>query len=83
VDGLSQKKANEALDALAAVVGEVVSTGEKIQVPGFGSWERAFSAARTGTNPSTGGKIDIPARYRVHFKAGSELKAAVNPEGAS
>jgi DNA-binding protein HU-beta len=75
-------QSREFLDALLAVVQGSLAEGDKVSLPGFGSWERQFSAARTATNPATGGKIDVPARYRATFKAGSDLKAAVNPEGA-
>jgi DNA-binding protein HU-beta len=35
-------------------------------------------AARTGQNPQTGKKIDIPASKSPKFKAGKALKDAIN-----
>lgn len=81
VENTSQAQAREFLDALASVIGETLAQGGEVQVPGFGKWARAFSAPRTAVSPSTGAKIDVPGRYRATFKAGSELKAAVNPGG--
>ncbi|HWJ85591.1 MAG TPA: HU family DNA-binding protein, partial [Cellulomonas sp.] len=37
---------------------------------------RADRAARTGINPQTGEKLEIPAGYRVKITAGSALKRA-------
>lgn len=79
-DGATQAQARAFLDSLAAVVGETLAAGDSVTVPGFGTFERKFSAARTATSPLTGGKVEVPARYRATFKAGSHLKAAVNPE---
>jgi len=38
---------------------EAVSSGDKVTLVGFGSFE--WSAAREGRNPKTGDKMDIPA----------------------
>lgn len=77
-EGLNQAQARKALDALAAIVGETLAQGEEVQIPGFGKWTRSFAAARTATSPTTGQKVEVAARYRAAFRAGSELKAAVN-----
>lgn len=78
VEGATQAQTKAFLDALVGVVQDTVATGdEKVVIPGFGTWERKFSDARTATNPATGGKIDVPARYRASFKVGSTFKDVV------
>ena len=42
-------------------VEETLSKGDKIQLVGFGSFERRNRAARTGKNPLTGEEMNIPA----------------------
>lgn len=78
MDGATQTQTKAFLDALVDVVQDTVAAGdEKVVIPGFGTWERKFSGARTATNPATGGKIDVPARYRASFKVGSTFKDVV------
>lgn len=77
-DGTTQAQAKAFLDAFTAEVQEVLSDGEKVVIPGFGTFERKHSAARTAKNPVTGDPIDVAARYRASFKAGTGFKEAVN-----
>ncbi len=51
---LSKKDAEAALKAFTDVVAEELKKGEKIQLVGFGTFEVAERAARTGRNPQTG-----------------------------
>ncbi len=73
---LTQSKKH--LDAFIAVVTESLHKGETIIIPGFGRFQVKPQAARKGTSPSTGETIYIPARNYPHFKAGKNLKDAVN-----
>ena len=54
------------------------SEGDKIQLVGFGTFEVAKRAARTGKNPQTGEAIKIAASKAPKFKAGKALKDLVN-----
>jgi len=40
---------------------EAVSSGDKVTLVGFGSFESRERKAREGRNPKTGDKMDIPA----------------------
>ncbi len=75
---LSKKDSEKALKAFIEVVGEQLKKGEKIQLVGFGTFEVAKRAARTGKNPQTGKAIKIPACKAPKFKAGKGLKDTVN-----
>ncbi|MDH3321466.1 MAG: HU family DNA-binding protein [Flavobacteriaceae bacterium] len=76
--GISKAAAGKALDSMMANVKGVLKSGDKISLVGFGSFSVTSRAARDGRNPQTGATIKIPARNVVKFKAGSELKDAVN-----
>ena len=52
--------------------------GDKVQLVGFGTFEVAERAARTGKNPQTKEEIQIPASKAPKFKAGRALKDTVN-----
>ena len=76
--GGSKADAAKALDAVVAVISEALAKGDDVKLPGFGSFEVAAVAARTGRNPRTGEEIKIPASKAPKFKAGAELKRLVN-----
>jgi DNA-binding protein HU-beta len=76
--GISKAAAGKALDSMMANVKSTLKKGDKISLVGFGSFSVGQRAARDGRNPQTGKPIKIPARTVVKFKAGTELKDAVN-----
>ena len=80
--GLSKKDAEGAVKAFTDTVAEQLKAGEKIQLVGFGTFEVAERAARTGKNPQTGEAIKIPASKAPKFKAGKALNDVVNTPAA-
>lgn len=74
---LSKKDADAAVSAVLAAVTEALADGDKVAIAGFGSFEVKERAARTGLNPRTKEKIEIPASKVPSFKAGKALKDAV------
>ncbi len=76
--GISKKDAEAAVKAFTDVVAEELKKGEKIALVGFGTFEVAERAARTGRNPQTGEEMQIAASKAPKFKAGKALKDAVN-----
>lgn len=75
---LSKKDAEAALNALTDTVTKALKKGDKIQLVGFGTFEVAKRAARTGRNPQTGAEMKIAASKAPKFKPGKALKDAVN-----
>ena len=75
---LSKKDAEKALAAFTDIVADTLKNGDKIQLVGFGTFEVAERAARTGRNPQTKETIEIPASKSPKFKAGKALKDIVN-----
>lgn len=75
--GLSKVDAKNALDATIAAIADALAANDKIALVGFGTFSVAEKAARTGINPATKQKIEIPARKSVKFKVGAELAAKV------
>ena len=76
--GLTKKDADAALKAFTEVVEETLKAGDSIQLIGFGTFEVAERAERTGRNPQTGAEMVIPAFKAPKFKAGKALKDALN-----
>ena len=75
---LSKKDAAAALKAFVDVVSKELKKKGKVQLVGFGTFETAKRAARTGKNPQTGAALKIPASTAVRFKSGAVLKKTVN-----
>ncbi|MDR2129671.1 MAG: HU family DNA-binding protein [Odoribacteraceae bacterium] len=71
--GLSKVDAKKALEAFIATVSESLKNNDKVALVGFGSFSVSKRSARSGRNPQTGQKIQIPAKKTVKFKAGTEL----------
>lgn len=64
----------EILDAMAATL----ERGERIEIRGFGSFALNYRPPRIGRNPKSGDKVQVPAKYVPHFKAGKELRERVD-----
>lgn len=63
------------------VIDSIISAlqnGEKVELRGFGSFKIRHRKPRTGRNPKTGDKVDIPAKNIPFFKPGKELRDLVN-----
>jgi DNA-binding protein HU-beta len=75
--GLSKTDAEKALKAFTDAITEALKAGEKVALVGFGTFSVGERAARTGQNPQTGVKINIPAAKSPKFKAGKALKDSV------
>ncbi|MDE6267735.1 MAG: HU family DNA-binding protein [Muribaculaceae bacterium] len=74
---INKTAAKAALEAAVATVSEALAAGDKVALIGFGTFSVAEKAARTGINPATKAKIEIPARKVIKFKAGAELNDKV------
>lgn len=76
--GLETKvKSEKALDAVISAITECLASGDSITLMGFGSFKVVKRAPRTGRNPRTNEKIEIPACTVVKFLPGKALKEAV------
>lgn len=78
VDGVTKRQASEIFDAIFGCITEELTRGERVQIPGFGSFSISERAAREGRNPATGERIHIAASKNVRFKAGKDLRDSVN-----
>lgn len=74
---LTKKQANASLKSVLEGISDALSKGDKVSLIGFGTFKVTDRKARTGINPATGKKIQIPARKSPVFKAGKKLKDLV------
>jgi len=74
---ISKGEAERALNAFIATVQGAVAGGEKVALPGFGTFAPTRRAERMARNPQTGEMIRVPARNSAKFTVGARFKAQV------
>lgn len=81
---LSQQKALEIITALfdtadgkGIIATELDKEGEKVTIPGFGTFATRRREARQGKNPGSNEVITIPARRYAYFTPGKTLKERI------
>ena len=71
-------EAEKSIDAFIKTMKAEIKKGNKVDLIGFGKFEKVAKAARKGRNPQTKEEIKIPASKAPVFKAGKALKDLVN-----
>jgi DNA-binding protein HU-beta len=74
---LSKKDIELVIDTMEEVVTKALKNDEKVTLTGFGTFRVSKRAERTGINPQTKEKIQIPAMNIPKFTAGKALKEAI------
>ncbi len=75
---LTRRDGEVIVDTLFDAVISALKSGDKIEIRGFGSFRTRQRNARTGRNPKTGSKVDVPAKRVPFFKPSKELRDTVN-----
>ena len=71
------------LEAVLDHISGALQRGDKVTLPGFGTFETRSRQARSGRNPRTGAPVKIAATTAPVFKAGATLKGTVAGKKAS
>jgi len=75
---LSRKEAEAAVETIFDSIIAALQADDKIEIRGFGSFRTRERRGRTGRNPKTGAKVEVPAKKIPFFKPSKELKDYVN-----
>lgn len=75
---LTKAESGRALEGLLSAIENALKVGDSVTLVGFGTFSVKDRAERTGRNPQTGAEITIPAAKIPSFKAGKNLKDAVD-----
>ena len=76
--GLTEAEVEKLIKAKIDTFAEALAEGERVFLPGLGTFTPVPRAERIGRNPKTGGSCTIPARTTVKFTAAKRLKDALN-----
>jgi integration host factor subunit beta len=77
---LTRRDGEMIVDTIFDSVIHALRSGDKIEIRGFGSFRIRQRKPRTGRNPKTGAKVDVPAKRVPYFKPSKELRDLVNPK---
>ena len=80
---LTKKQAESIVNIVFDSIVESLRAGEKIELRGFGSFRLRSRKSRTGRNPKTGAKVEVPSKKIPYFKPGKELKELINESAPS
>ncbi len=75
---LTKKETERIVNLVFGSIVDALSTGEKVELRGFGSFRVRNRESRDGRNPKTGTTVHIPAKKVPFFKAGKELREIVD-----
>ena len=77
---LTYKEAEKAVNLIFDTLTETLSTGEAVQIKGFGAFSVKAREERYVRNPKTNERCLAPAAKRPVFAAGEPLRKSVNGE---
>jgi integration host factor subunit beta len=75
---LNSKDVELAVKTILEHMAQVLASGERIEIRGFGSFSLHYRPPRVGRNPKTGDSVKLGAKYVPHFKPGKELRERVD-----
>jgi integration host factor subunit beta len=75
---LTRQESETIVETIFESIIQALQTGDKIEIRGFGSFRTRQRRGRTGRNPKTGAKVEVPPKRIPFFKPSKELKDFVN-----
>ena len=75
---LAHKDIELAVKCVIDKMSRALSSGDRIEIRGFGSFSLHYRSPRMGRNPKTGDSVALSSKYVPHFKPGKELRDRVD-----
>lgn len=75
---LELKDVELAVKCILEKMNQALSSGERIEIRGFGSFSLHMRPPRIGRNPKTGESVQLSKKFVPHFKPGKELRDRVD-----
>ena len=83
VTELPRKESEAVVETIFESIIGALQGGDRIEIRGFGSFRTRQRRGRTGRNPKTGAKVEVPPKKIPFFKPSKELKDLVNAGSAT
>jgi len=75
---ISRLESKFCIEVILAELTSAITSGEGVEVRGFGSFYKRHRKGRIGINPRTGEKTEVVEKFVPFFKSGKLLKESVN-----
>ena len=75
---LNYRDVELAIKLILEQMGDSLSSGDRIEIRGFGSFTLHHRPPRVGRNPKSGESVSLGEKFVPHFKPGKELRDRVN-----
>ena len=83
VTELPRKESETVVETIFESIIGALQGGDRIEIRGFGSFRTRQRRGRTGRNPKTGARVEVPPKKIPFFKPSKELKDHVNGGAAA
>jgi integration host factor subunit beta len=75
---LPHKDVELAVKCVLEKMSRALSSGDRIEIRGFGSFSLHYRPPRVGRNPKNGEAVALSGKHVPHFKPGKELRTRVD-----
>jgi len=75
--GLPLKESDIVVCTILDSIVRALRGGNKVEIRGFGTFNTRQRAGRTGRNPKTGDRVEVPPKRISFFKASKEVRELV------
>jgi integration host factor subunit beta len=75
--GLPLKESDIVVCTILDSIVRALRAGNKVEIRGFGTFNTRLRAGRTGRNPKTGARVEVPPKRISFFKASKEVRELV------
>lgn len=79
---LSKQDVELSVRLLQQAIMKGLEQGRRVEVRGFGRFDRLYRPARRARNPKTGDSVFLKERWVPHFKPGKELRERIDASTA-
>ena len=77
---LRADEVEQVVDTFFDQIADRLAEGGRVELRGFGAFSTRERQARKGRNPRTGEAVDVSAKRVPYFKAGKEMRHALNAD---
>jgi DNA-binding protein HU-beta len=78
MSGMNKSNIKRVLEATVKALSTGLSSGDKVLLTGFGSFNVVERGPRTGINPKTLKAMDIPAKKFIKFTPGKDISTMIH-----
>ena len=75
---LFQRDVERIVSTVFDKISKTLTTGDRVELRGFGAFSIKERKSRTGRNPRTGQSVFVEKKFVPFFKAGKELRIQLN-----